>query len=544
MRMIPTPKSRGLFLAACLLGSISPVAAQTTNVTINNFATGTAGIAPNGTGAEWGDGLILWDNSELYPGTTGSAYIDAGFSASDGTGNPIIDYICYPGDNWYYTNPGGPAAVDLSLYSAVQFEVLWDTVNSTISIDQFNNPTTIPGAAYTSSSYQTLSFCNGGGNAGGGAGEEIGAFTIPDAASNGWATVTVPIPNNLNNTLGANGIVMEKWIANEGSTPNPAPAAFFWVANVQLIGTAAPPPPPTLQLPAKPTPGLNVFASTSGIYDRQQVGLVASNGVSWVSHATTANPVTYSFTIDGFPQNPATQFACEAYLIMAPNPAFYDLALDYNETNVVIVSLQQGPATTQMTFQYKTNEPSSETLTTVGTVTNTGTALGKWSITFTSDTNVTMTAPDGNTSSFVFTNAPYFAETRNPGCYLYLGMQANNTAGLNDAVCYSQFSLTGVPAAVTDNFLNDTTLSTNNWYNFMATGPGGVFVMPPGAEDWITWPLPDAGFQLQAARSISGPWNTLTGDKIVGGVGEVYQLITTNDIPAGAPDAFFELAKP
>jgi hypothetical protein len=78
----------------------------------------------------------------------------------------------------------------------------------------------------------------------------------------------------------------------------------------------------------------------------------------------------------------------------------------------------------------------------------------------------------------------------------------------------------------------------------MATGPGGVFVMPPGAEDWITWTLPDAGFQLQAATGISGPWNTLTGDKIVGGVGEVYQLITTNDIPANAPNAFFELAKP
>ena len=543
MKKTQTLKSCGLVLAALLLGSEKPAFAQTTNITINAFASGTEGTAPSGTGNEWGDGQILWDNSQLYPGTSGSAYIVSGFSPTDGTGNVINEYICYPGDNWYYVNPGGPSPVDISLYSAVQFQVLWDSADSWMNIDQFNKPATIPGAAYGANSYQCLTFCNGSGNAGGGAGEVIGYFTIPDAASNGWATVTVPIPNDLADTAGADGIVMQKWIGNEGSTPATAPTADFWIANVTLIGTAAPPPPPTLTLQAKPTPGLNVFASTAGIYDRQEVALVASNGVSWVGH-DLVNPVTYSFTINGFPQNPATRYACEAYLIMSPNPAYYDTALDYNEANCVIVSLQQGAGTTLMSFQYKTNEPSSETYNTIGTVTNNGTALGTWSVTFTSDTNVTMTAPNGNTSSFVFTNAPYFAEVNNPGMYLYLGMQANNSAGINDAVCYSQFSLKGVPAAITDNFLADTNLNSTNWFTFMSTGPAGVFVMPPGAENWVSWTLPDAGFQLQAAQNIAGPWKVPNGDKIFTGVGQVNQLITTNDIPASSPSAFFELAKP
>lgn len=551
-----TLKSCGLALAALLMGSANSIFAQTTNVIINDFASGAEGTAPSGAGVEWGDGTILWDNQGepasigLYPGTTGAAYIDAVFSPSDNTGNAVMDYICYPGDNWYYTNPGGQTPVDISLYSAVQFEVLWDAVNSSISIDQFNNPSTIPGAAYSTSSYEDISWCDGSGNAGGGAGNLIGDYTIPDAASNGWVTVTVPIPNNLNNTAGANGIVLEKWIGNEGSTPNPAPTAFFWIANVQLIGTAAPPPPPTLQLQSsKPTPGLNVFASTAQgtfYYDRQEVAMVASNGISWVGNASAANPVTYSFTINGFPQNPATEYACEAYMMMSPNPAAYDNALDYNEPNAVNVSLQQGAGTTLMSFQYKTNSPGSEAFTTIGTVTNNGTALGTWSVTFTSETNVIMTAPDGNTSSFIFTNASSFAETANPGMYLYLGMQANNAASLNQAVCYSKFSVTGVPAALTDNFLADTSLNPTNWYEFMASGPGGIFVMPSGAENWVSWTLPAAGFQFQYATNLGGPWTVLkdTNDVTVPAVAETLQLITTNDIPAGAHAAYFDMAKP
>jgi len=552
MKRTQTLKSIGLIVAVLLLGSLSPALAQTTNVIINDFASGTEGIAPSGAGVEWGAGQIDWDNSQLYPGTSGSAYVIAGFSASDGTGNAIMDDICYPGDNWYYVNPGGQTPVDISLYSAVQFQVLWDNADSTINIDQFNNPSTIPGAAYGTASYQSISWCNGSGNAGGGAGNVIGYFTIPDAASNGWATVTVPIPDNLNGTAGADGIVLEKWIANDASTPATPPAAYFWIANVQLIGTAAPPPPPTVTLQSsKPIPGLNVFASTAQgtfYYDRQEVASAFTNGISWVGNASAANPVTYSFTINGFPQNPATEYACEAYLMMSPNPAAFDNALDYNETNCVVIELEQGAGSTVLNFQYKTNSPGSENYTTIGTVTNNGTALGTWSVTFTSETNVIMTAPDNSTSSFVFTSASSFAETPSPGSpgmYLYLGMQANNAASLNQAVCYSNFSIKGVPSAFTDNFLTDTTLSTN-WFKFMASGPSGIFVMPPGAENWVSWTLPAAGFQLQYATNLRGPWTVLkdTNDVTVPLINEVAQLITTNDIPAGASAAFFDMATP
>jgi hypothetical protein len=561
MKKIQILKSRGVAMAALLMASSSLVFAQTSNVTINAFASGSEGDTPSGCGSEWGDGTIEWDNEAAtpYPGTEGSAYISANFLNNDGSGYPVNEYVCYPGDNWYYYNTNGPAAVDLSQYSAIQFQILWDTNDSTISIDQFNNPATYPLASYGANSDAGLQVGWIVGNSGNGG--FIGDFNIPDAASNGWTTMTIPIPDNLNNTAGTVGIVLGKWVDNESAT-GPAPIAYFWVGNVQLLGTAAPPPPPTLSAPTKPTSGLNIFASTDGntYYDRQEVGLVASNGVSWVGN-DLASSVTYSFTINGFPQSPATEAGyisstvtngggCEAYLMMAPNPAAYDNAIDWNEPNCVVISLQQNVSgSTIMDFQFKTNEPGGNSQygpNTIGTVTNNGTALGTWSITFTSDTNVTMTAPDGNTSSFVFpaAAASAFAEANDPGMYLYLGMQANNAASLNQAVCYSQFSVSGVPAAVTDNFLTDSTLNTNVWFNFMATGAGGVFVMPPGAKNWISWTLPDAGFQLQAATSLTGLWSTLTDDHILGGIGQVSQLITTNDVPAGTPDAFFKLANP
>ncbi len=546
MKQNQTPKFCGLALAAWLLGSTSLALAQTTDTNLNTFDTAygsvnnTEGATPAGCGSSWGAGSILWDNSELYPGTEGSAYIDAGFSASDGSGTPVIDYICFaPYDNWYWNGSG---SVDLSQYSAVQFQLLWDTNNSSLSIDQFNDITLYQANLTNSIGGLAIEYSVGSGDAG-----AIGSINIPHSASNGWATITVPISPTISPSAGACGIFLHKWINNE-STLVGSPTAFFWIANVQLLGTAAPPPPPIVQTPVKPTPGLNIFSSTAGntYYDRQEVALVASNGVSWVGRASSGNPVTYSFTVNGFPQNPATQYACEAYLMMAPNPAGYDNALDWNEPNCVNINFQQGNGSTVMNFTYKLNQPSAGNYTTVGTVTNTGnaSALGTWSISFTSDTNVTMTAPNGNTSSFVFTNAASFAEVSNPGFYLYLGMQANNAASMNQAVSYSKFSLTGVPAAVTDNFLADTTLSTNTWFKFMGSAPISTFITPTNAAYWITWNLPASGYQLQTAPDLLGSWSVLSGDLIIPGAGENYQLVTTNDIPAGTSAAFFELAKP
>jgi hypothetical protein len=554
------PAATALFLGA------GAAVAQTQNYYVNSFPpsgtqTGTAwsntqGTTPQGCGVWYGSGIILWDGTTTDTLTNNggnSAYIQ--INLADQNCSEI--YICpAPNDNLWYA--GNPAGVSLEDYKAIHFDILWDTANSTIPLDMFNNVDYWPAdymQSWASTNYLASSDPNTNGleidaaGTGNNAGEPafIGNVDIPDTASNGWVSVTCPINPSAPGLDGACGIVLKKWISQPWGELNSPNYVYFWIANVWFEGTAAPPPPPTLQSPTAPNPGLNIFASTEGnqYYDRQEVALVASNGVSWVGNATSANPVTYSFTINSFPPSSTSSGQGEAYLILASNPSYYDTALDYNETNAVVIEVIPTTTGSQMLFTSKVNLPASETYATDGSVNYSGSPVGTWSITFTSDTNVTLTAPDNTTSSFVFTNAPYFAETQSPGSYLYLGMQANNILSMNHAVCYSRFSISGVPAAMSDNFLADTTLNTNVWYKFMTTGPSGVFVEPPGAEYWLTWSTPAGGFQLQTATSLLGSWNPAsTNDIVVQGAGADYELVTTNDIPVGTPNAFFELANP
>ncbi|HTV40576.1 MAG TPA: hypothetical protein VMF08_08375 [Candidatus Sulfotelmatobacter sp.] len=564
------PSIQGLAAAALLVCAANLAVGQTTNYYVNAFTS--AGNAQDVTAVGCGNWYAS-DSVQLWDGTTPDTLAGPGdyscyVSMSLNQQNCLTAFFCAtPGDNlWWDSSPVG---VPLSQYKAIHFDVLWDTVNSAIPIDQFNNVSIWPAdllQSWAPTNYMAGSEPYSDGlevdvaGLGAGSGGEpafLGNVDIPDAASNGWVSITLPIDPTLPNidedsagafTNGASGIYLKKYINQPWGELGTNNVVYFWIGNIWFEGEATPPPPPILQLPGKTTPGLNVFASTAGntYFDRQEVALVASNGVSWVGNATAGNPVTYSFTINGFPQSPATANACEAYLMMAPNPAYYDNAIDWNETNCVIIWLQQATnGTTLMSFTSKVNDPGDDSADQlIGTVTNNGTALGTWSVTFTSDTQVTMTAPNGNTSSFVFTDAPYFAETADPGMYLYLGMQANNAASLNQAVCYSNFSLSGVPAAMSDNFLTDSNLNANLWFNFMADGPAGVFVMPPNAEYWLTWNIPAAGFHLQTASNIMGPWTALNDDLVIPGVGEDYQLVTTNDVPLGTAAAFFDMANP
>src|SRR5580692_10258538 len=104
MKRIQILRSRCAVLTALLLGSASLAFGQTPNTNLNDFDStidGTVGDVPSGCGAAYGSGAIVWDNSELYPGTTGSAYVEALFSTSDGSQHPVVDFICFPNDNWY-----------------------------------------------------------------------------------------------------------------------------------------------------------------------------------------------------------------------------------------------------------------------------------------------------------------------------------------------------------------------------------------------------------------------------------------------------------
>ncbi len=399
----------------------------------------------------------------------------------------------------------------------------------------------------------------------------LGFTNFPVAAANGWAHMVIPINQSLAGINAGNGIVFHKWCSDTWALQVPV-TAKFWIDNVVLQGTAST-PPPQLSAPIKPAAGLNVFASTAGLYDRQEVLLVTNRtGLSWVGHATAENPVTYSFTITNYPQSQN----CEAYFFLSPN-SFLASAPDWNDTNCAIFYLQGGPQNATVHFQYKVNEDNDETMPGGGTsldthgrgpytnapgswdgittpyyesgnlasATNNG-VLGTWILKFTSNTAGQIITPNGNHTNFTIPsyNVGYFAESSSFD--LYLGMQANNADAINQAVVYADFAVSGVPSAYSDNFMADTVLDTNAWSTSQAPGPKGVLIVPASAASgyWARWSLPATGFSLQTGGSLTSldSWTSPSAFAPLPVSGYEQQLVPASELP-GPNLGFFNVIK-
>lgn len=590
-------------IAALLLAGAGVAQAQVpiTNI-INNFDTTPS--SGNGIGREWGPGAATWDPTTDAGSGSGSELVTVTWDPSSDT--PCVAFACIPAGNPWYN----PAPINFSSYQTLEFDIKYDNT-SDISISQFNDVSTWPDSLTNdASANQSVfqSWANGGtalaaggqvtgleinlcGGPAGQMGPVIFNTNMPATASNGWVHVVIPINQAQSQIDGVDGIVIHKWCSDTWTLATPV-SARFWIDNVVLKGTTAPPPPPKLSVPTKASQGLAIFASSEGnsYYDRQEAELMQSSGLSWVGQATPANPVTYSFTITGYPNS----VNCEAYLFMAPNPNANDNAPDWNETNCAIFYLQGNNASATAHFRYKINEDhqqamysgGNETRTPGGSITNnyyysaapgsmpggaiTNTispgvynitnesgdlatianssgVLGTWTIKFTSDTNGTIITPSGASTNFVIPpyNVGYFAEQQSPGFNMYLGMQANNADAMNQAVVYSNFAVSGTGTPFSENFLTDTVLDTTNvWRTSVSGGPQGVLIVPANSALWVNWTLPDSGFSLQTAPVLNNPsaWTAPTTGPAIALYGMRAQLVASNEVPAG-PTAFFELIK-
>jgi hypothetical protein len=455
----------------------------------------------------------------------------------------------------------GGATVDLTLYTNCSCWFKWDT-NSTMHLSTFNTEGT---GGFTIALNDSTGF-------GDAARHFLPYALIPNTASNGWVHLNFPIVNTIPNISSMNAIEYYDW--------KPAPwsgTVAFWIDDVTFQPSALDIIPPPIVAPlVKATQGLNVFSSTGGssYWDRQEAELMQTTGLGWIGHATTGNPVSYSFTITDFPN---VVDGAEAYLFLSPNPVANDSAPDWNETNCINAFIQYDSTAggaAILHFQYKVNEdhnnmmyamnnnPSANPYTNapgswngvtspwyetgnIGSVTN-PTALGTWTIRFTSSTNVTLIAPNGTQTHCVIPayNIGYLGEGAN-GLNVFLGMQANNAASMNKAVVYSHFAVTGSGTPFNENFLTDTVLDTTNvWRTTVAAGPNGVLILPAGSAYWMSWTLPDGGFSSQASASVTAApasWTSPAGVKIaMNGIRS--QLIATSDLPAGNA-AFLRLIK-
>jgi hypothetical protein len=342
--------------------------------------------------------------------------------------------------------------------------------------------------------------------------------TIPASATNGWV--------HLNQTIDQTGAGLDtvegvnfKYTSFSGYPTNPI---TFWIDNLHVHLSPTKNAPPTLSPTlGRSTAGLNLFSSVSNGDQNQRTNLKLQNtsGNTWVG---ATGPVTYSLTITNFPN--ATLYPnYQAQIFLTTGATGSSTAPDYADPNLVFLDIHENAnGTAYASFRYKTNEPAGNgqvygvgTLGTVGS----STILGKWSLTFSQNTNITVTAPDGETFQTNFTSdaAALFADPLN----VYFGAQPNSPASFGQSVVLSSVSITGNATPVQDNFLADNgQLDTNNLWSVVAGDATTVqLFLPDPAAIWVKWSLPDSGFGLQGTTNLANQaaWVTLTGpDSSVG----------------------------
>ncbi|MFO1478327.1 MAG: hypothetical protein U1F98_16965 [Verrucomicrobiota bacterium] len=417
----------------------------------------------------------------------------------------------------------------------MNLDIKQDVAASTMSVAQFNHPGLWdPGIT---GSYD---------------GMEFGLFDInpnripitvmelTNAAAAGWVHMSVPIDPRIPGINDTRGFYLHKWFAG---TPTGTGVFAFWMDNL-LISSNEWSHRFDVKLSVHPAPqGLNLFAATTGQYDRESIEVQPGSGIfSWLG----SSGVTYAFTLSQFEARGPGQ---QVHLFLIPN-AGTGTAPDWDAANAIFVTLQNqkqpnGDPYYVFQFAYKTNQPGTNSMfyssnLLYGKCLTNGTAVGTWSVMFVNDTTVRLSGPGGistNFTAFDQASANLFADP----VYVFFGMQPNSAtnagfghvvltsvgvSGPNVTPVFDDFSSGGSPVGPTGGYAG---LNTNLWVTRLSA-PGAGQSVPANAW-FMNWGLPDTGYRLATNSDMANPagWST-TNLPLKWQVGETnYVMLTTND---------------
>lgn len=508
-----------LGLAALVLGlSASTLwAADDIIVGPTGSQSGVSGTAPDYEWQNmWGPAFvnITFDAANPPPtgDTTGAIYIQGNWPGT------AADNFCIgsPGSWW------GAMTFDGVLYASIEMDIKYDTT-STITPASAAHLQIGFDAGYNFQSLTNMSF-------------NTASATVADGA---WHHISVGIPLSAAGIGAVHSVGFYQWNP-DGTTGT----MNFWVANVQVIARNVPIAPPTTAL-TKAMPGLKQFANATPSYGRQDVR-TDTNGAALVSWVGRTKPVVYSFTVTEFPTK--TGFYCG--LAIAPgDPASQTYAdPDWSAANALWLNIAaNGDGTQMVRFAYKTNQPyGNGMLYGAGVLTNftyNGSALGTWSVTFTSDADATITAPDGSTysGSIPNGNAALFAD---PCCFCLMSCPAND-ANIGQSMTFGALSLTGVGTPINQNFttgsLNPLLVLQSQEYNWNTNPPNQFLLTTANSSYWNHWTLPDKGYSPVVKSNLtSGAWSDEAYSSILVNGSERWALVPPAGMP-GASVGFFAL---
>ena len=279
------------------------------------------------------------------------------------------------------------------------------------------------------------------------------------------------------------------------------------IANLQLTMNTNPPPPPQPKmtvLPAKP--GLRIFAQDSTFtYNQEGFGTVDS-GQTWLYGDSFFAPVSYSITFADFDTVNNYTF----YAQFVPNSGNSgNPYIVYFSTNALTWSITHQNTGFTTSVDWKTNAPNagniSNALAMITTSTN---GRGTWTITFTSDTQGSVTGPDGTNKSFSLPPEVSALFASSGAMTILFGTAPNNTAGYGQYIDIKSILITNVPGInESDDFTKDSALNTAWWNPGFSYNPGSVILVSTNSAYWVNWTVPDLGFGLETKASLNSGTN-------------------------------------
>jgi hypothetical protein len=544
-----TPWLRPALASLALVCATSLGQAQTAqDYIMNQFDDGTAG----GWSANYGNVPITieWDGT-----------MDRGPGASPGALKFTINFdLCAGYDNQRDFERTVSPALDLTKYTKLHFSMFVDTNSSHLSDWG-------AGAFGSLRPHIRLSTWGGDSNLGsdGGGSQWIAANNYGT-----WMDYSYNIDQTLDNlaTRQAMGVWgFQDW-SGWGTCAAPVGqtnTVIFWLDNIWLEynTNSAPPPPPTMGLEKAGPRGVQIIMDNKGDQWQRNAISTPSGGGPYLWTSQGSYPVSYSCTIADFPdiaKHPG--FEAHMYLVNLDTTTAANETggtPDWNVPDILIFRVENRVSTTTTTngttvttnftydamaqIQWKTNYPGANA-TNIPVVVYAPSALGTWTVTFTSSTNGTLTGPGITATNFTLPEDAVLNNFSPASSFLQFGMFKND--GANDGHnnnfhgTYSRVQFTGAAAASFDDNFSGPTLT--NKYDWRTTSASAVQYIPAGMAWDVDWTSPAAGFNPEMAGALTGPWSPATFTSTYSGGGLNHGLVAQTALPSGNA-AFFRVVQ-
>jgi hypothetical protein len=349
--------------------------------------------------------------------------------------------------------------------------------------------------------------------------------------------LTQPILNTVSYTIEAASSVASDMIAQFGAASGWYQINFglnsqsgtnvkYYIDNIKIDANEVVAPVVIPNVTITPAvPGLNIITSTTGTYDRQTVRTGAEAAQTWVGGTF---PKSYEITVADYP----LVAGFETFINFVPGTGTPNSYAHYSEPTVAGVWIySDGLGGGTAYFRYKVNSPGSngpagnefwvqETAPSPGlggqiTSRYSTKMLGTWKITFTSDTDFTITVPDGTTTTGAL-NPTVAAKFGNPDpinnpnpMIVYFGNTPASDANRGLAAVVSRIKITGTGDPIDEEF------SVNPYSGDLevtASVPTAVVqVLPENAKFWLNWTMPATDFQPMQSMDlgVTDPWVAL-----------------------------------